>query len=173
MRKTAGFLLVLLLAALVVITTSSGDETDSSHVVHLTGGAAYGPQISVCDDCHPAPAFTDLRPRIAGRIFDDFADPSLTLDTPSLRGVGGSGPFSQMRFGSNGFVTNASRSPSSSRSPNATSELGELVSIRNGFRTAEAFCDLLGDSQAIASQLWFWEPSPAAGLLLSAITTSR
>ena len=49
MRKAAGFLLVLLLATLVVIATSSGDETDSSHVVHLT--ATYGPQIT-CADCH-------------------------------------------------------------------------------------------------------------------------
>ena len=59
MRKAAGFLLVLLLATLVVITTSSGDETDSSHQVHLPPGdpyygAAYGPQIQTCDDCHPA-----------------------------------------------------------------------------------------------------------------------
>ena len=53
MRKAAGFLLVLLLATLVVITTSSGDETDSSHVVHLSGGATYGPQIETCGDCHP------------------------------------------------------------------------------------------------------------------------
>ena len=52
MRKTAGFLLILLLATLVVISTSSGDQSDSSHQVHLT--ATYGPQISVCDDCHPA-----------------------------------------------------------------------------------------------------------------------
>ena len=69
MRKAAGFLLILLLATLVVITTSSGDETDSSHVVHLPPGdpyygAAYGPQIASCNDCHPASfvgVFTDSK----------------------------------------------------------------------------------------------------------------
>jgi len=60
MRKTAGFLLVLLLATLAIITTSSGDETDSSHVAHLT--ADYGPQLELCIDCHdtadpPTPAY--------------------------------------------------------------------------------------------------------------------
>ena len=61
MRKAAGFLFVLLFATLVVITTSSGDETDDSHVVHLT--ATYGPQIgSSCDVCHGTetpPLFSD------------------------------------------------------------------------------------------------------------------
>ena len=52
MKRAAGFLLILLLATLVVITTSSGDETNSSHQVHLT--AAYGPLIASCDVCHPA-----------------------------------------------------------------------------------------------------------------------
>ena len=60
MKKTAGFLLVLLLATLAIITTSSGDETDSSHLVHLT--AVYGPLIASCDVCHVesyAGVFTD------------------------------------------------------------------------------------------------------------------
>jgi hypothetical protein len=56
MRKTAGFLLVLFLATLVVITNSYGDgDDDSSHVVHLSD--PYGPEIPVCDDCHPIPFF--------------------------------------------------------------------------------------------------------------------
>ncbi|MFC1827864.1 LamG domain-containing protein, partial [Thermodesulfobacteriota bacterium] len=54
MRKAAGFLIVLFLATLVVITTSSGDETNSSHVVHLDD--PYGPQITTCGDCHPVPS---------------------------------------------------------------------------------------------------------------------
>jgi len=60
MRKVAGFLLILLLATLVVITTSSGDQSDSSHQVHLTD--ASGPQIVSCDVCHVesyAGLFTD------------------------------------------------------------------------------------------------------------------
>ena len=59
MKKAAGFLLILLLATLVVITTSSGDQTDSSHQVHLT--ATYGPQIASCDDCHAR----DFRRRVS------------------------------------------------------------------------------------------------------------
>ena len=50
MRKTAGFLIVLLLTTLASITTSSGDETDTSHLAHLT--AAFGPLITSCDVCH-------------------------------------------------------------------------------------------------------------------------
>ena len=50
MRKTVGFLFVLLLATITIITTSSGDETESSHLVHLTAG--YGPLIASCDVCH-------------------------------------------------------------------------------------------------------------------------
>ena len=54
MRKTAGFQLVLLLAILAIITTTSGDETDSSHLAHLT--AANGPQLDTsCDVCHVVP----------------------------------------------------------------------------------------------------------------------
>jgi len=49
MKRAAGFLLILLLATLVVITTSSGDQSDSSHQVHLP--ATYGPGLS-CDVCH-------------------------------------------------------------------------------------------------------------------------
>ena len=59
MRKAAGFLLILLLATLVIITTSSGDQSNSSHQVHLT--AVYGPQIT-CADCHGTetpPLFSD------------------------------------------------------------------------------------------------------------------
>jgi len=61
MRKTTGFLLVLLLATITIITSSSANETDNSHVAHLT--AAYGPLIgSTCDVCHVVPytgAFVD------------------------------------------------------------------------------------------------------------------
>ncbi|MFC1819013.1 hypothetical protein ACFL0B_07995, partial [Thermodesulfobacteriota bacterium] len=74
MRKAAGFLLVLLLATLVVITTSSGDETDSSHQVHLSGGAPYGPQIASCGDCHPSNyqgVFSDIK----GFAFTEVCDP--------------------------------------------------------------------------------------------------
>jgi hypothetical protein len=82
MRKAAGFLLVLFLATLVVITTSSGDETDSSHVVHLpTGapyyGAPYGPQIAICEDCHPTDfkgVFTDIGEGVANLQYTNVCD---------------------------------------------------------------------------------------------------
>ncbi len=56
MKRAAGFLLILLLATFVGIATSSGDETDSSHVVHLT--APYGPGITCGTSCHVTDGMT-------------------------------------------------------------------------------------------------------------------
>ena len=87
MRKAAGFLLVLFLATLVVITTSSGDETDSSHVVHLT--ATYGPQIAICDDCHPA-SFVG--------VFTDAANIDFTNVCDTCHSPGGTYPDSDGEY---------------------------------------------------------------------------
>jgi hypothetical protein len=50
MRKMVGFLFVLLLATITIFATLYGNQTDSSHVVHLN--ADYGPLIASCDVCH-------------------------------------------------------------------------------------------------------------------------
>lgn len=46
-----------------------------------------------CVLCHALPAFTNLSQHPARRLFPDFPDPTLELDTPSLLGLGGSGPY--------------------------------------------------------------------------------
>ena len=101
MRKAAGFLLVLFLATLVVITTSSGDQTNSSHVVHLS--APYGPQITTCGDCHPVtsecvsagdpfPCCNGDEPETGcswSGMFTDFADYANTTTCDTCHSPGG------------------------------------------------------------------------------------
>lgn len=46
-----------------------------------------------CDACHRPPAFTDLAQYPAGMLFPERANAAELLDTPSLRGVGGTAPY--------------------------------------------------------------------------------
>jgi len=46
-----------------------------------------------CTLCHTPPAFTNLSQHPAASLFDDFPNPTRTLDTPSLLGLSQSAPY--------------------------------------------------------------------------------
>ena len=46
-----------------------------------------------CTLCHTPPAFTNLSQHPAASLFDDFPNPTRTLDTPSLLGISMSAPY--------------------------------------------------------------------------------
>jgi len=46
-----------------------------------------------CTLCHSPPAFTNLSQHPVASLFDDFANPTRTLDTPSLLGLSKSAPY--------------------------------------------------------------------------------
>ena len=52
-EKDGGIPTCCFISDITIIATSSGDETDTSHLAHLT--AAYGPHLASCDVCHVVP----------------------------------------------------------------------------------------------------------------------
>ena len=122
MRKAAGFILVLFLATLVVITTSSGDDTDWSHVVHLS--ATYGPQIAACGNCHPATSDCtnvgdpypccdgdDTEEKCYTGVFTDIANFNFTTVCNACHSPGGAYDGVDSTSGSEGAKDNWSSAP--------------------------------------------------------------